>query len=183
MLGVYASVALPDREAAPVVDALRHYPMSDRAICGCGTCSEWRSRREELTDAMRFVPAGHKWSVCACARCRFVGRIQLNFVAASNVRDLLIEMSFHANFHSRHGGLVMAWLESEMRKPKYTVDWCAYELGRRPVDEFLGLAEKALSPVVSGIVFAPCDGESDAPYGGMSSQIGGVCASLSMEVA
>lgn len=149
--------------AEPAVSLLRHYAMTDKSLCGCGVCAEWRQRRGELVSALRFVPEGHRWSVCACRDCRFAGRIQLNYVAASNVRDLLIEVSYHANFHSRHGDRVMRWLEGELSLPRYTVDWCAYELGRRPVDEWLTLCERALSPVVSGIVFTPGDGEPDEP--------------------
>lgn len=149
--------------AEPAVSLLRHYAMTDRSLCGCAVCTEWRQRRDELVSALRFVPAGHRWSVCACPDCRFAGRIQLNYVAASNVRDLLIEISYHAFHHSRHGDRVMQWLEGELRRPRYTVDWCAYELGRRPVDEWLILCERALAPVVSGIVFAPGDGEPDEP--------------------
>jgi hypothetical protein len=182
MLCAYAAAVPEEPAAMPVVAALNHYAMSDRTACGCGTCAEWRGRVNELVSALRFVPEGHRWSVCACPYCRFVGRIQLNCVAASNVRDLLIEISYHAAYHSRHGEKVMAWLEQELRRPRYTTDWCAYELGRRPVDEWLTLAEAALSPIVSGTVFVPGDGEQESAFqmfGG--SQLGADHSMVQME--
>ncbi len=66
------------RPVVATVAALQHYSMLDDAECGCDVCVEWRNRRDELTKAMRFVPEGHRWSVCACQDCRFVGRIHLN---------------------------------------------------------------------------------------------------------
>lgn len=164
LLAEYAAAAPPEPVRMPVVAALHHYAMSDRTACGCGTCLEWRGRLDELVSALRFVPEGHRWSICGCPYCRFVGRIQLNYIAASNVRDLFIEVSYHANYHSRHGEKIMAWLEEELRRPRYTVDWCAYELGRRPVDEWLTLAEAALSGAVSGVVFSPGDGKPEATF-------------------
>lgn len=152
-LEAYAA-AFVARPAGPVVPLIRHFAMTDGTACGCGVCSEWRSRQDELAAALRLVPDGHRWSVCACADCRFVGRLQFNYRAASNLRDSLIEVAYHARFGSEHGEKVMEWFERERLRPKYTVEWCAYELGRRPVDEWLDLCESALAPVVSGAVFA-----------------------------
>lgn len=140
--------------------ALSHSSMLDDGDCGCAVCAEWRRRRTECDAAMRVVPEGHQWSICACGACRFAGRMHLNFIAAANVRDLMIEVAFHANWHSRHGEAVMRWFEGELRSPRYTTRWCAYEIGRRPVGEWLALCERALSPVLSGAVFAAGEGRS-----------------------
>jgi hypothetical protein len=157
---------------APRVDALQHYHMSDNAVCGCSVCFDFRNRREELALATRLIPTGHRWSICGCAECRFVGRIQLNYMAASNLRDLMIEMSFHANYHTDHGEQVMRWFETEIAKPIYTVAWCAYELGRRPVEEWITRCERDLSPVVSGQVFGADKGVKYSLETFMASQLG-----------
>lgn len=162
ILATYASRPEHAPSVFPVVSALDHYPMSEGAECGCDTCAEWGMRREEFIRVTRLVPKGHKWSTCACGTCRFVGRIQLNFLAATNRRDLLIETSFHARYHSPFGVHVMAWLETEMTNPRYTVNWCAQEMNRYPLEWWLRRCENAVGPVVSGIVFRDAMHVTDA---------------------
>lgn len=163
---------------------LDHATMLDTDdACGCAVCVEWARRREELARAMRLVPAGHRWSVCACPDCRFVGRLQLNYVATANLRDLMIEVAFHARHHSRHGEKIMEWFVNEVAGPRYTVAWCAYEIGRRPIDEWLDRCEQALSPVLSGAVFAMGEGKHDALEAWMPSQLGAADAYAPMEAA
>jgi len=137
----------------PAVSAQEHYNMLDEGDCGCSACMDWDLRRKEFIRATKLIPKGHKWTVCACDRCRFVGRFQLNLLAAANRRELLIEMSFHARYHSRHGKLVMDWLEQEMHSPAYTVNWCAQEMSRYPMERWLQRCETAVSGVVGGPVF------------------------------
>jgi len=154
-------VAYADRivaeEIKPPVSPLEHYSMLD-AECGCSTCMDWETRRAEFVEAVTLVPKGHKWTICACPDCRFVGRIQLNYLAATNRRDLMIEMSFHARYHSRHGREVMAWLDQEMRNPSYTTNWLAQELSRFPVERWIKRCEMAVSGFVSGAVFSASAG-------------------------
>lgn len=174
-----APTCVPAAVDSPALDPLRHHGVSDSTPCGCGVCVEWRLRREELARAMRLVPRGHRWSICACGDCRFVGRMQLNCIAAANRRDLLIEVSFHASHHSRHGGAVMDWLDRQLRLPRYDTAWCAYELGRRPVDEWLTRCEAELSPVLSGTVFvAGAGGKIGYLVPWTQSQIGSAMAEL-----
>ena len=153
VLAAYASVSPREIPQAPTVSALEHYPFSEGAECGCGTCAEWTLRRGEFIDASRIIPKGHKWSTCTCVPCRFVGRIHLNYLAATNTRDLLIETSFHARYHSPFGAQVMEWLDVELRKPSYTLNWRAQEMSRFPLEWWLRRCEAALGPVVSGEVF------------------------------
>lgn len=153
VLRAYATMPATVRRNAPVVSALNHYPFSEGTQCGCYACAEWDLRRSELIEAIRLVPKGHKWSICACTACRFVGRIHLNYLAATNTRDLLIETSFHARHHSPFGEQVMSWLEDELKDPRYTVNWRAQEMSRHPLDRWLRRCEEALGPVVSGAVF------------------------------
>ena len=145
-------------EVRPPMSPLEHYDMLDSPDCGCPTCLDWEQRRAEFVEVVPLVPKGHKWTICPCAVCRFVGRIQLNWLAAQNRRDLLIEMSFHARYHSRHGELVMAWLEQEMKNPAYTVNWCAQEMTRFPMERWIRKCETAVSGVVSGAVFIDAAG-------------------------
>jgi len=184
MLGAYMAnsssneLRVLPRPMAP----LDHATMLDTDdACGCAVCVEWVRRREELARAMRLVPPGHRWSVCACPDCRFVGRMQLNYVAMANLRDLMIEVAFHARHHSRHGEKVMEWFINEVAGPRYTVAWCAYQLGRRPVDEWLDRCEEALSPVLSGTVFAVGEGRRDSLEAWIPSQLGAVAAFAPME--
>jgi len=176
MLGAYRASALFASGAAGSgavsVPLSRHASMSNRESCGCRICTEWRVRRREFADAVKLVPAGHRWSTCACPKCRFVGRMHLNYVAASNVRDLAIEMAFHAEYRSNHGEEVMDWFEREIVRPCYTLSWCACEIGRRSMDEWLGKCEKALSPVLSGAVFAPDKGRRLSFMVAQASQLG-----------
>ena len=142
-------------EVRPMIAPIEHYSMLDAPDCGCPTCMDWEGRRAEFVAAVELVPKGHKWTVCACTACRFVGRIQLNYLAATNRRDLLIEVSYHAQHHSTHPNVVMAWLAQEMRRPEYTVNWCAQEMSRFPLERWLKRCEAAVSGQVSGAVF--CD--------------------------
>jgi hypothetical protein len=137
--------------------------MLEGSTCGCETCAEWDLRRSEFISVVKFVPKGHKWSTCSCSICRFIGRIQLNFLAATNRRDLLIETSYHAEYHSQHGTMVMAWLEQELKAPRYTVNWCAQEMSRYPLEWWLRRCEATLSPIVSGVVFKTGMLVSDLP--------------------
>jgi hypothetical protein len=137
----------------PPVAATEHYHFTEGAECSCATCVEWDMRRAELVDALSLVPDAHKWSTCACGVCRFVGRIHLNFLAATNTRDLLISMSFHATYHSPFSVQVMQWLEREMSESRYTLNWRAQEMSRVPVERWLRRCEAELGPVVSGAVF------------------------------
>ena len=170
-----AASGMMDAGAAQV-SLLRHASMSNRESCGCRICTEWRMRGREFAAAERTVPKGHRWSICACPDCRFVGRMHLNYVAASNVRDLAIEMAFHADYHSDHGEAVMAWFEREIASPKYTLNWCACEIGRRPMDEWLKKCEAALSPVLSGAVFAAGEGRRLHFSAEFASQLGNAIA-------
>lgn len=135
------------------VAALQHYSMTEGTHCGCDTCVEWNTRRDEFIRASKLVPIGHRWSTCGCGICRFVGRIQLNFLAATNTRDLLIEISYHATHHSPFGTQVMRWLERELMDPMYTVNWRAQEMNRYPLERWLRRCESVLGPYVSGVVF------------------------------
>lgn len=162
------------------VALLEHANMMNDDRCNCAVCVEWRLRQNECEAAMKLVPKGHQWSICACPDCRFAGRIHLNYVAASNVRDLVIEMAFHANWHSKHGPLIMQWLENELKSPHYTVRWCAYEIGRRPVDEWLKKCEAQLSPILSGAVFMMGEGRRVALEEWQPSQLGDASASMPM---
>ena len=130
-----------------------HYNMLDEGLCGCSACADWDLRRLEFLRATKLLPKDHKWTVCACSVCRFVGRFQLNLLAAANRRDLLIEMSFHARYHSHHGKLIMDWLAAEMRNPAYTINWCAQEMSRYPMERWLQRCELAVSGLVGGPVF------------------------------
>ena len=185
VLAAYAAVhgeKTPVAMAAPL-EPLAHRGISDRTACGCLVCIDWRQRAWELSEAMRFVPEGHRWSICACADCRFAGRMHLNYIAAANVRDLLIGVAFHASYHSRHGKRIMDWFAVELAQPKYTVDWCAYELGRRPLDEWLDRCEMELAPLVSGTIFAVGEGRRDAVSAWFPSQLGDADAWAPAEAA
>jgi hypothetical protein len=153
---------VPEVDSRPPVSLQDHYAFLDAPECGCATCRDWELRRAEFVTASKLVPKGHKWTICGCHACRFVGRIQLNYLAATNRRDLVIEMSFHARYHSRHGGLVMSWVEREMQNPVYTVNWCAQEMSRFPMERWLKRCEMAVSGVVSGAVFIDAAGVTEA---------------------
>jgi hypothetical protein len=158
MLGIYMQQQrAPELERAPI-SPLEHYSMLDAPDCGCATCLEWEQRRAEFVSVVALVPPKHKWTICACPICRFVGRIQLNWLAAQNRRDLLIEMSFHARYHSHHGVEIMAWLKEEMKNPAYTVNWCAQEMTRFPMERWIRKCETAVSGIVSGAVFIDSSG-------------------------
>ena len=78
----------------------------------------------------------------------------MNYLAATNRRDLLIEMSFHARFHSLHGGLIMQWFHQEIRNPSYTDNLVrAQEMSRFPVERWLMRCEMAVSGTAGGPVF------------------------------
>lgn len=159
----------------PAISPQEHYNMLDEENCGCGICVDWEARRKEFNRVIKLIPRGHKWTVCACDMCRFVGRFQLNLLAAANRRELLIEMSFHARFHSHHGGLVMGWLDKEMRNPTYTINWCAQEMSRYPMERWLQRCETAVSGIAGGPVFITSARMTDA--------IANVGSSLAAEVA
>jgi hypothetical protein len=143
----------PVAATGALVSLQEHYNMLDQDDCSCPICMDWVQRREEFIRAGKSIPAGHKWSICSCNDCRFVGRFQLNLLAAANRRELLIEMSFHARFHSRHGELVMAWTVGELAQPLYTDNWCAQEMNRFPMERWLQRCENAVSGAASGKVF------------------------------
>ena len=151
-LRVYAAHVRP-KDNLHCVPALQHRGITDNAACGCGVCAPWRQTREEYIAALALTPKGHKWSTCTCSICRFIGRVHLNFLAATNRRDLLIEMSYHAGQHSSYGAQVMDWFNAEMQQPFYTVAWCAQEMGRRPVVYWLQKCASAVSGIVGGPVF------------------------------
>jgi len=169
VLTAYAAASPRELPRVPTVSALDHYPFSEGAECGCDTCMEWMLRRSEFIDASRLIPKGHKWSTCTCVPCRFVGRIHLNHLAATNTRDLLIGMSYHARHHSPFGRQVMEWLEVELRKPAYTVNWRAQEMSRFPLEWWFRRCEATLGPVVSGEVFGSNMGVDQLPVHFMSS--------------
>lgn len=154
--GTYIKPVEPRMPVSP----LEHYGMLDEEKCGCTTCVDWDQRRNELIEVIRLVPKGHVYTTCDCPDCRFVGRIQLNFRAADNRRDLLIEMAFHARYHSIHGSLIMEWLERELQSPVYTLNWCAQEMPRFPVERWIKRCEGALHAVVSGAVFRAAAGHA-----------------------
>ena len=158
----------------PMVSPQEHYSMLDEEDCGCTACVDWDIRRKEFLRAIKLIPKGHKWTVCACDLCRFVGRFQLNLLAAANRRELLIEMSFHARYHSHHGKLVMDWLEAEMRNPSYTINWCAQEMSRYPMERWIQRCETAVSGIAGGPVFITSARMTDA--------IANVGSSLTAEV-
>lgn len=151
----------------PMISPQEHYNMLDQANCGCVACTDWDLRRKEFYRATKLIPKGHKWTVCACGLCRFVGRFQLNLLAAANRRELMIEMSFHARYHSRHGGLVMDWLAREMTNPTYTVNWCAQEMSRYPMERWLQRCEMAVSGVAGGPIWVTSTMVTDmyTPFG------------------
>jgi hypothetical protein len=152
LLGAYAARMRQAQEAFPVAP-LEHSTMLDDGNCGCSVCSEWTERREEFVTALGLLPDGHKWSTCSCPQCRFIALAHTNFLAAANKRDLTIEVAYHAKNHSKHGLLVMAWLEKDLTNPRYTTRWCAHHMGQHPVHSWLLRCEAALGPVVSGAVF------------------------------
>lgn len=152
-LRAYAMSPLTCDAPRASVSPLEHYNMLDAPDCGCGICLDWETRRKEFTTVVSLVPKDHKWTVCSCSICRFVGRIQLNYLAAANRRDLMISMSYHARYHSTHPDVVMAWFDTEMRRPDYTTNWCAQEMGRFPVERWMKRCEMAVSGIVSGAVF------------------------------
>ena len=176
LLCTYASVQPKEQPRHAEVDALDHASIMENGMCGCEVCVEWRTRREEFKSALEFVPQGHRWSICACPACRFVGQMHVNFTAATNKRDLLIEMAFHATYHTMHSREVMGWLHQEMKNPRYTPDWCAYEIGRRPMEVWLEACETALSPMLSGTVFIAAEGKRSVLPVAMASHLGDVCA-------
>jgi len=139
--------------SADSIPSTDHYDMLDEKVCGCYICTDWTQRRKEFTDALQHVPKGHKWTICACPSCRFVGRMQLNLLAASNKRDLFIEMSFHARYHSNYGDIIMLWVERELKNPQYTDNWCAQEMSRFPMERWIKRCEQAVSGQISGSVF------------------------------
>ena len=159
-LRMYAEQVQPT-VSQPPISPQEHYSMLDEESCGCQSCVDWDLRRKEFVRATQLIPKGHKWTVCACTICRFVGRFQLNLLAAANRRELLIEMSFHARYHSRHGEIVMTWLEQEMQKPIYTVNWCAQEMSRYPMARWLKRCEMAVSGDVGGPVFITAAGVTE----------------------
>ncbi len=155
------------RQAVPaiirtVISPQEHYNMLDEGECGCLACADWDLRRTEFLRATKLLPKGHKWTVCACDTCRFVGRFQLNLLAAANRRELLIEMSFHARYHSRHGKLIMEWLATEMKNPSYTINWCAQEMSRYPMERWIQRCETAVSGLAGGPVFITSARMTDA---------------------
>lgn len=157
----YSERVEPPPMRGPAISLQEHYSMLDQEDCGCQVCAEWTQRREEFIRATRSIPKGHKWSVCACGDCRFVGRFQLNLLAAANRRELLIEMSFHARYHSRHGAQVMAWITQELKGSSYTDNWCAQEMNRFPMERWLQRCEHAVSGAISGAVFIASAGVTD----------------------
>jgi len=159
----------------PAISPQEHYNMLDEEQCGCAICMDWDMRRQEFLRAIKLIPKGHKWTVCACDLCRFVGRFQLNLLAVANRRELLIEMAFHARYHSRHGKLIMEWLETEMRNPSYTLNWCAQEMSRYPMERWIQRCESAVSGIAGGPVFITSARMTDA--------IANIGSSLSSEVS
>lgn len=153
ILLLYASHARPIAMTVAEVSAQEHYLFSEVDQCGCKICTEWETRRGELVEAFKLIPKGHKWSTCGCAVCRVIGRIQLNHLAAANRRDLLIETSFHARYHSPFGVQIMKWLDEELCKPNYTDNWCAQEMTRYPLEWWFRKCEAVVGPRVSGMVF------------------------------
>ena len=151
-LRVYAQHKKPKRNFK-CLPATQHYALTDNIGCDCNVCSLWLDAQQEYVAAMQLLPKGHKWSTCTCSGCRFIGRVHLNFLAATNKRDLLIEMSYYAHHHSAHGVRVMEWLDAELQLPTYTVTWCAQELGRFPVSHWLQKCQAAISAQVGGAVF------------------------------
>jgi hypothetical protein len=152
-LSMYAKRNVGIEKNPDAVPLLEHYMFTDYANCGCSVCTEWASRREEMVRALELVPKGHKWSTCSCDVCRFVGRIHLNNLAAENTRNLLIETSFHARYHSPFGEQVMQWLTVELTDPRYTLNWRAQEMSRVSLDKWFGKCQASLGPIVSGAVF------------------------------
>jgi hypothetical protein len=151
VLAGYNGVVVPPQPNHPVISALEHYSIWDEN-CGCRTCREWAIRQSEFKAVEKLIPKDHTYSTCSCSVCRVIGRIQINQLAADNCRNLLIEVSYHAH-HSSHGRLIMTWLEQEMTLPRYTINWCAQELSRYPVEYWVRRIENALGSVVSGKVF------------------------------
>ena len=153
VLAAYVSCDYEPSVPVPEVSPLEHYMFTEGASCGCAICVEWKTRHLEFVSSSKLVPKGHRWSTCTCDACRFVGRMHLNALAAANRRDLLIETSFHARYHSLHGSLVMDWVRGEIAKPAYTDNWCAQEMGRYPLERWFRKCQAAIGPVVSGEVF------------------------------
>lgn len=153
-LVVYAEGrSLESGDVLESVSAEAHYGFDELVDCGCAICVEWTVRRAEFVSATSLIPKGHKWTVCGCDACRFVGRFQMNYLAAANRRDLLIEMSFHAWYHSLHGARVMEWYRQEIQNPVYSDNWMAQEFTRYPMERWLMKCNTALSGSVGGPVF------------------------------
>jgi hypothetical protein len=66
----------------------------------------------------------------------------------------------------------MDWLSEELRSPRYTIRYCAYEIGRRSVEEWLARCERTVGPVVSGAVFSTGAGRRIAAQASFASQLG-----------
>ena len=152
VVAAYAAQA-PGPCAYPAVDFIRHHAFTDSTPCGCRICAAWWHGQGEMARALAFVPPGHKWSTCACRDCRLAGRLGFNLAAAGGLRDLLIEMSYHARFNSRFGDRVMQWFDEETRKPTYTLEWCACWIPRKPVRAWLDACDRELRPVTGAPVF------------------------------
>lgn len=127
-----------------------HYNMVDE-ICGCALCVDYSRRRNEV-NRVSDLTTGHPRD-CACRECRTAGKLQTGFRAATNRLDLLVEMSFHAVFHSHHQDQVLSWTQQELDRPDITMNWWAIEGGQAPMASWIRRCEKALSPIVSGVVF------------------------------
>jgi hypothetical protein len=141
----------------PALAPLDHHDMLESSSCGCNVCFEWRGRQEDFASALRMLPVKHKWSTCNCSSCRFIGRAHWNLLAAANTRDLLIEMAFYGRHHSRHPNHVMAWFNVEMRRPEYTINWRAREMGQYPTARWLRRCQEVVGPLISGAVFHGLD--------------------------
>lgn len=153
LIDVYVLHVKP-QEVRPAAVPIEHYGMLDSQACGCAICSEWLQRREELVDALKLMPKGHKWSLCACDTCRFIAVTHTGFLAAVNRRDLLIETAYHARHSTKYGAQVMHWLAGEMERTRQNIKWSAQELSRQPMSHWLRKCEAVVGPQVSGVVFS-----------------------------
>ncbi len=138
-----------DYNCADIRWAVEHYAVTE--ACGCKFCKEWQLRVEE-THRAETLTANHGFD-CMCLCCRVSRKIRIGFLAAQNKRDFLSEMSFHAVFRSSRADLVMRWTLLKLEDPRMTLNWCAIELPRLPMQYWLSRCEHALAPQMQGVVF------------------------------
>jgi hypothetical protein len=154
LLTINAKQAADDESSQnPVLALLDHHSVTEQTECACTLCLEWTSRRSDLKRILNFQPQGHRWSICDCRDCQIIRDMHTNYMAATNKRDLFIELSFYATHHTKKPEAVMTWFNQEFKKPNYSAKWCAHKINQIPMSFWLQKCENALSGMFSGRVF------------------------------